>query len=240
MHTTRLVRTSLAAALGAATLLTAAPVQAQTATPRPLQQSTLNACKQLGQTMVTSRLAVLSTLAARVASSKDLSAAHRTQLTSLLDSDRSGLTALDSTIQGDTTLSKCSSDVRLIVTQFRVYVLVVPQVHLVIAADVLSTVDATFARLEGPLGTAIGNDTGLDPGQRQRATEALADLASAVSAAAGALKGQADAALDLTPAGYPGTTATLKGIRASLESARDDLQKARRDFDTIADILDLH
>ena len=240
MHTTRLVRTALAASLGAATLFAAAPVQAQTATPRPLQQSTLSACKQLGQTMVTARLAVLSTLGEKVAGSKALTGAHRAQLTTVLDSNRSGLTALDSTIQGDTTLARCSSDVRLIVTRFRVYVLVVPQVHLVIAADTLSNVDSVFARLEGPLGTAIQNDTGLNPGQRQQATEALADMTAAVSAAAGSIKGQADAALDLTPAGYPGTTTTLKGIRASLESARDDLHKARKDFDTVADILGLH
>lgn len=210
-----------------------------TPTPRPAGTDTLNACKQAGNTAITNRITVLNDLASRVNAAKDLTSTHRSALTTLISNDKSGLTQLDATIQADTTLSQCRTDVQSIVTAYRVYVLVVPQVHQVIAADVLSTVDTTFAGLEGPLGTAIQN-ANLNNGQRQRAEDALHDFTGNVTAAGNDLQGQADLVLSLTPTGYPGTTTTLHSTHAKLEAAHDALQRARGDFDTIAGILDMH
>ncbi len=238
MNPVRLARIPAAAVAVAATVGAAAPVAAQTATPRPLAQATLATCKQAGQNMVTARLDVLGDLRNKVTASKTLTAAHRATLTNLVDSDRSGLSTLATTIQGDTTLAQCRSDVQSIVTRFRVYVLVVPQVHITIAADALQAADTTLAGLEQKLSTAIQN-AHLNPGQQQRASEALTDYDTHVGNAAALIKGQADAVLALTPAGYPGTTTTLKSAHTNLESAHADLKAARADFDTIADILRL-
>lgn len=242
MNRSRLMRLAgVAASAGAVLLLgNAAPVLAQTvtATPRPLAQATLATCKQIGHDMVTARLGVLSSLAAKVAASTTLSSAHSAALGTLLSSDRSGLSALDATIQADTTLAQCRGDVQSIVTRYRVYVLVVPQVHIVIAADALQAAGNRLATLEPRLAAAI-QDAHLNPGQQQRAGDALNDYTSNVSRAGGLIAGQADAVLALTPAGYPGTQTTLKAAHGNLKAAREDLENARHDFDTIADILGL-
>ena len=234
MTAVRILRTSVAAVTVAGALAAVAPARAQTATPQP--QSTLVLCKAVGNQEIANRLAILSALRGTVGGAVDVSSAHRTALLNLIDSDRTGLGSLDSAIQHDSTLSQCRSDVQAIVTRFRVYVLVVPQVHLVIAADVLTSVGTTFAGLEAPLAAAIQAAT-LNDGQRQRATQALNDLRASVTAAAAALAGQASTVLSLTPAHYPGTITTLQGVRSNLKAARADLGKARADFDVIADVL---
>jgi len=237
MNAIRRISLSLAAIATAAG--TTATAQAATATPRPLAQATLATCKQVGNTEATRRVAMLDTLRQRVESAKDLTGQHRSALLTLIGNDSSGLTALDQTIQADPTVTQCRSDVQLIVTRYRVYVLVVPQVHLAIAADVLASVDTTFARLETPLSQRIAHAK-LSDDQRARAQAALADFDSIVAAAGTEVTGQADTVLALTPAGYPGTTTTLKSVRATLKQARAHLGTARSDFDTIADILGLH
>ena len=232
--TSRRLLTAALAAAGVVAAGVTTPASAAT-----LQQSTLASCKQVGQTEVSRRLTTISTLQTRVGNAKDLTAAHRSRLSTLLSSDSTGLSALNATIQADTTLAQCRTDVRAVVTKYRIYVLVVPQVHLVIAADILTTVDTRLANLEDKLAKAI-DSAGLPPGQKDKAGDALADMRSQVSAAATALQGQADAVLALTPAGYPGTTSTLLAVRSRLSTARTDLGKARDDVETIRDILEHH
>src|SRR5439155_8747525 len=57
-----------------------------------------------------------------------------------MKSDVSGLQQLDQTIQADTTLQAVRSDARKIFTDYRVYALVLPVVHMVRGADAITNV----------------------------------------------------------------------------------------------------
>src|SRR5438874_1065316 len=95
-------------------------------------------------------------LTRRVHDATHLTAADRDALTTQLAAETSGLTALKAKIDADTDLATLRADLRDIVTQYRVYLLMDPKVHLVIGADrVLAAADAfdkVFAKLDGKPG----------------------------------------------------------------------------------------
>src|SRR5580700_10232998 len=127
----------VAATVAAAGLmaLAAAPASAQTgATINPTARSAAEAA-------ITARLSDLNARVTLVTNdSPALSAGDRSSLLSELNSTISGLRALDTTITNETSQSAFRAEALEIYTNFRVYALVLPQVHLVRAADELTSV----------------------------------------------------------------------------------------------------
>src|SRR5690242_14251407 len=78
---------------------------------------------------ITRRLATLDRLTEVVNSAKLISGDDRTALVTKIVTDRAGLTELKATIDADSNLATLRPEVRRIVTDFRVYVLLEPQVR---------------------------------------------------------------------------------------------------------------
>jgi hypothetical protein len=192
----------------------------------------------MGDCEINRRFATLNDLGSRVSGSKVLTSSDAAALTAEIGSTRSGLTSLKATIDAETSLPALRAEIVRIATDYRVYLLVGPQVNLVSAADGvvasqtrISTVNTNLtARIAAA--KAAGKDV----------TSAQADLDkmnAAVTAAVGLPNPLSAALLALTPAQYNGGTAgpVLASARTALGQARDQLKAAVADAKACRDAL---
>ena len=198
----------------------------------------VGALRAFGDCEIDRRLTLLGTLASRVSGSTTLTDADRLALSTGISSTVSGLTALRATIDGETDVDALKADIRKIVTDYRVYVLVTPKTGLVIAADTLQVGYTKFDAVDQRLADAIaaakaaGKDT----------TKAQADydaMTSKVDQAERLLTPVVGTIIGLTPADYNAGTAhpalvdartTLRQVRGLFAGARADARACRADL----------
>jgi len=189
---------------------------------------TLENYQAVGSCEIDRRLETIERLRDLVRESEALTDSHAAALTRILDASASGLRALRTEIEGDTTVDAVKEDVRRISTDFRIYVLVVRQVVLVRADDRVEAAVVRLTAAAGRLSHAI--ETAASSGKDVTEAQAhLAAMKAAIDAAASDVAGDADAILALTPAAWNAGTAKpiLDAARASIAAARTDLQTAR-------------
>ena len=217
-------RTAVAAVVLAMAVGGAPPVARAGASPGP-DQARLAAVKARGDAAVSARLATLAAATGLIGSAVDLGPGERSALSNLVSGQQSGLTALRSTIDGDTTVAQAVADVESIVTSYRVYVLTAPKVHLVIAADRGAAAAAGLTGVVASLREAIAAEQGAgrDVAAAQAGLARLTTEVAAVSVAVGQVPGEV---LPLTPAGYPANRATLVAAAGSMAPAHQDLVQA--------------
>ena len=187
----------------------------------------LAALKAFGDCEINRRLTTLTDVSAKITASKVITSSHAAALQSEISSTRSGLTSLKATIDADPVLATLKADVTRIATDYRVYVLVVPQANLVNGADAVLAAQAKVADINTKLTAAIaaakagGKDT-------TAAQTALDAMNASVTAAVGLATPLPAALLPLTPAQYNGGTAgpILGNARTALGTARPDLKNA--------------
>lgn len=219
---------------GSPHVLAASPTVAAAASAA--EQQHLAAVKAEADAAVADRLAILEKHLATLQSGgfDHLTASDRAALTSEIQGEISGLTALRTTIDHDTTVKQALADARLIVTDYRVYVLEDPKLWLIRGADAQTAAEQELTTIAGELQTIAASSTSR---RVAAAKAALADMRTQLGSAQ-ALTAQVEpAVLPLTPAGYPGNAPALATALSQLRSAHGDLARARHDVDTI--LLDL-
>jgi hypothetical protein len=188
---------------------------------------TVAAWRAFGDCEIDRRFATLDDLDARIAASKALTVSEAAALKSEIANTRAGLRGLRSAIDTQTAPLAIRADVVKIATDWRVYLLVVPQVRLVNASDAVLAAGAGFATVNDTLSARITKETAVG----KDVSAAKADLAAMNTSVADAIalaKPLPAQLLALTPASYdagPGKTA-LDQARADLVKARDDLASA--------------
>ncbi len=240
------IRTALATFVTGGLLVAGISAPAFAASPAPLPVARTAACdsswqaakasqtvdhlKALGNCEISRRLATLTNLANRVTAASVLTSADRGDLAAEIADTRSGLTALKGTIDADTTVAQLRADLRRIVTDYRVYVLVAPQVHLIIGADAEKTAIARLQTAAGKLADAVskakaaGKDVTAAQGDLDAMNGKIAAAQATVSPIVATL-------LPLTPAQWNAGTASpvLWAARSDELSARAQLGAARAD-----------
>ena len=192
--------------------------------------ATVEKLHAFGDCEINRRFATLNSLTAKITSSKVMTSADKTALQSEIGSTQAGLTSLKATIDAETAIPALRQDITKIATDYRVYLLVAPQVHLVNAADGVLAAQTKFAGVNTNLAARIA--TAKAAGKDTTAAQADLDAMNAAVAAAGNLAGPVPAKLlPLTPAQYNGGTAgpVLTGARSALTQARNDLKSALAD-----------
>jgi hypothetical protein len=219
---------SAAAVTGALVLGAPATALAQTRAPVAEQgaRRDVNAIKARAHEAIERRLETLARLAQRVQENRHLTDAHRTALADLIESQTRGLTALDATIQADADPETLKADVKSIVTDYRVYLLTVPKVHLVIGADTelaaAGKLDEAASRLQGKIDEAAAAGKDVAAAQRH-----LDEMKAKTGEARDAAGGVPDSVLPLVPQDYPGNKPVLEAAQASLKTGRAALHEAR-------------
>lgn len=235
---TLLPRLATAAVAAGLTLGVAAPAVAQEATTddgrgeRCLEQ-------------IDRRLNDLATAQVRAAGVDALTDTHLATINSIIDTSEAGLADLAGQIEGtddrETLIQLCTS----VATDFRVYLVVLPQTHLAAGADRIDAAVARGGELIATFDDAVqaAIDAGADVGE----AVALRDAAAAHLADAEAnASGVGDQVLAVTPAAWndgPGQVeiessraavrAGHSDIRAGVEDARDALAALRAAIDAV-------
>jgi hypothetical protein len=192
--------------------------------------TTVAALRAFGDCEVNRRFATLNDLSARITASKVMTSSDASALQGEISSTRSGLMSLKASIDSETVLLTLKADIVKIATDYRVYLLVVPQVNLVNAADGVLATQTRFAQVNTNLAARIA--AAKAAGKDTTAAQADLDAMNAAVAKAVSLATPLPAALlPLTPAQYNGGTAgpVINNARASLLSARDQLKAAIAD-----------
>ena len=212
----------------------ALPSPAPVATPT--NPGVLAGIKSLCNIGVQRRLAVLAADNTFIETSVSLTSSDQSALEGQISADEHGLSALNTTIQGDTTYAKVFADCGLIVTDYRVYVMEDPKIHEVIAADGISKVDSAFTPLIPELQNLINVSTA-SAGNKAQAQSDLSHLTSKVNASHAAIAGVTASVINLVPSGWPGNQADLKNARQNITTASTDLSGARTDVNNILRLL---
>jgi hypothetical protein len=217
-------------ALGAGLLVGTAPPSGAAVTIDP-------AARVAAEAAITVRLGDLKARVTLVQGTSWLSATDRSALLSELNSEISGLDALATTIQAETSVAAFRTEAAGILSQFRVYALVVPQVHLVRATDEVTTVilpDLQAAQ------TLLGQQIQL-AGQQHKDTSATAalmsDLATQVTNLQAVTNGLSAKLLALTPAAWNTDHSVLIPLRQQLGSGRVDAGHALSDIKAVEAIV---
>ena len=187
------------------------------------------------------RTASLTELSTRIGEMKHESDADKATLTGMVSAELTSLATLKAKIAADTDLATLKTDTQSITKSYRVYMLVMPSIRIIAAADrvvhIVGDMSALGTKLSARITLAAteGNDV-------TKLTLALTDFnAKLVSA-----KTQAQAAVTgiggLTPDNGDKTKmeankAALKAAREKLKLAETDLKAARADVKTIIEGL---
>ncbi len=186
---------------------------------------------------IDARLSSLHQMQGAVGEAHRLTQAHKSTLDTLLAGDVTGLTALRGKVAGETTLAAVKADADSMVNDYRVYLLVEPQVRLTIAGDLEKAVGEDLQQVHDKLATAVAaaKKAGKDVGT---AEADLADMQSQLQNASAAMSGQIDALLAIKP-GPDGQAIhdQLQPVRNAVDTARGDLRKAGADAKRVRDIL---
>jgi hypothetical protein len=231
-------RTGLVAILVMLVALFAAPVASSTAATKaahngggdivapvfPASES-LSAAMATVQGLLTSRLAELHQLSLSVAHSKTLTNADQNALSSLIDSDASGLSLLDVSVSSAQSVVALGADASQIILDYHVFALATPVVKDVISAD-RSLAQSRELTRQIPEIEATVSASGLRSQSESQATALLAQLPNRLAGVEDVLAGVVPAVLALTPGSVPASLPTLAAATSAVRAAAADLQAA--------------
>jgi hypothetical protein len=234
------------AIVAASALAVAVPAYAQTGPsptdpPAPTRLADL---KARADQAVKDRLTQIDTLTGRL-NGAGADCGQNSDVAGQLAGNRSGLQALDATIQAETDGHKAVAEYRQIFTDFRIYWLQTPKTREVVACDRGSKADATLSALKQKIQGRIdeAKTKGYDVSAAQAAVD---DMGSKLTDATTNATQASSSVADLQPdkgnqSVLSSNFAALQKGRQDLHTAWTDLQAARHDARTaIDDLKNLH
>lgn len=171
------------------------------------------------------RLTTIDDLEAAINRSASVDPDHAEQLIGELRASAFGLEALAGDIRAAEDLDTLRVLIPQIFEDYRIYAVVAPKVHLVLAADAAGAIGDRLAEATDKLATALDRleEHGVDVGDAEALLTEMERLVASGADAAAKVPGMV---LGLTPADYPGSTETLRAAQAELQSAGADLRAA--------------
>jgi hypothetical protein len=177
------------------------------------------------QSLVSSRLTALHQLSLLVAKSKTLANADQSSLTSLIDSDASGLGLVEVSVSTAQSVAALNADAAQIVLGYHVFSLATPVVKDVISADRSLAQSRTLIR-QVPEIEATVSASSLRAQSKSQAAGLLTQLSNRLSGAQGVLAGVVPALIALTPSSVPAALPSLATATAATRTAAADIQGA--------------
>lgn len=173
----------------------------------------------------------LAGLSVEVSASRHLTDAHGATLESDLSAETSGINALAAKVPNDTTIAELTVDHETMI-DYRVYVVMSPQVELTIAADTASGVEQAFEASESHIEALIRYEQ--SQGKDVHGAQiAFLDMVRQVANAEHDTTGVSDSVLAAKPSGWPANRTIFTNAASSLGQAKKALQTATADRTTI-------
>ncbi|HTB48783.1 MAG TPA: hypothetical protein VK712_01740 [Verrucomicrobiae bacterium] len=199
-------------------------------------QATLNLIINRGNSEITRRLNTLNTLSSKINGAAKLTSSDKSSLNSEVSSEISNLTSLKTKLDADTDVTTARTDAQGIITDYRVYALIVPKVDLVKTADDQQTAEAKLSALSTNLQSRI--TAAQNSGKAVTSLQSsLSDLNSKVAAAQAISSSIESSVIGLQPSDYNSNHSVLSGDRNQLSTAHTDIQAAIADAQSIVTAL---
>ncbi len=229
--TTRIPRLAAALVVGGLTIGAAAPAFAQDETTEEEAgtEHVVN-LKDRCQRAIERRLGDLATVQARLDDIEALTDGHENTLDGIIDSTESGLAQLSDDIADEDDRAELVALCTAIATDYRVYLVVLPQTHLTVGADRVDMAVDHGHDLLATFDAAV--EAAITAGADVEDAVALRDQAAAhLSIAESSNSGVAAGALGVTPQSYndgPGEV-VLDTVRGALRTAHTELEAGIED-----------
>lgn len=217
-------------------------VFAQSASPSPANnQQRLQDIISKGDADISQRITSLASLQTKLQSMKKLSDSDKATLISQIQAQINGLNSQKTKLDGDTDVATARADRQAIFTQFRIYMLFIPKVQILAAADAMNDAADSINSLVAKLQAKIQQfqQSGKDVSSLQTA---LADMQSKLADAKAQYQNAESTVLPLVPDQGDKTkaqsnTAALQSAQGMIKTGAQDLKTARADIQTIVNGL---
>ena len=199
-------------------------------------QQRLASATAKGAQAITARIASLNKLSTRIQSMKNLSASQAGSFQAGIQTAIAGMTTLQSKIQSDTSTTTLMADLKTVAPDYRIYMLIEPQISLLSAADRVNTIVSTLQTFATKIQTRLSAATGLSDiatlqadltDMNAKISDASAQAAAATAEVSGLMPDNGVATV------LASNTAALKDARSKIQTATADLKAADKDAQTI-------
>jgi hypothetical protein len=189
-----------------------------------------------GDAEINRRLQALTRLNTEITAAVHLNTSDKTTLQSEVNSSISSLAALKTKLDADTSLSVAKTDAASIATEYRVYALVVPKVHLIKLADDIQATDTKLSDTASKLQTRLAKEKA--SGKDTSALETkLTDMTAQIAAAQNIAGNVETKIVGLQPSDYNSDHKILSGYGSQLRTARSNDQSAYTEAKAIISTL---
>ncbi len=205
-------------------LLCAAGVFAIAAPTASAQPAKIDTARTKCLAAIDRRVTALNTAAAKISGDKHLTEAHKSALSELVATTTAGMNTQKAAVTAATDAATLRPACEAIATDYRVFAVVIPKIHLVRAVDGLDMARTRMTNVSSKL------DAGLTKAEAAgKDTAAARASASAFTDAIGAIdtSGLADKILAVTPADYNANKAVLDSLRSTVRTEVSDAKTAR-------------
>jgi hypothetical protein len=181
--------------------------------------------KQRADKEIQRRVEDLSRLITKINGLKKITDSQKADFVSQIQAEITNLNTLKAKIDADTDLDTLRTDVQSIVKSYRIYLLFIPKINVLVAADSLDTIadklDVVAAKLDLRIGSSSADTTSLKTTLADMKTK-TADIRVQSQKARGAV-------LPLTPDGFPGNKTILQQGRQYIVAGKKDADGAKKD-----------
>ena len=185
----------------------------------------LSCVVNFGNQQIQDRLNALNTLNGRVSYWLNKQAITSTQASALqsdVSTNESGLNALQSKLDAETSIQEARQDVHNMYDQFRIYAVVLPRDYRTIHADIAGNIDAKLQGMESDLQTDINS---APSSEQQQLTSYYNNFVMEVNAAANDVSTAQNGLAVLTPANFNANPGSYEATQASVTTADQNAHK---------------
>lgn len=189
---------------------------------------------------IQNRIDALNKLLTRIQSMKNLTDAEKSSFSATIQTSITNLTNLESKIQSETSTSTLKADLQSIAPDYRIYILIMPQLSILSAVDRANTIVGTLQTTQTKIQTRVSASSTLS--SNTTITSDLNDMTSKLSDATSQAAAAQAEIVSLVPDQGNKTVmqsniAALKDARTKIQTATKDLQAARTDAKAIVKII---
>jgi hypothetical protein len=190
-----------------------------------------------GDSAIATRITALTDLSTRIGEMKNISASEKTSLQANISTEIGNLTGLKATIDAATSKATLVTDLKTITSDYRIYLLILPQGRIAAASDRIGTIVSLMQQLSPKLSARItaAQTAGVNVSAAQ---SAYTDMQTQITAANTASQAALSETISLAPdqgntTVQASNTAAIKDAAAKIKTATADLKAARADIGTI-------
>jgi hypothetical protein len=180
------------------------------------------------------RIEDLNRLITKINGLKKITDAQKSDFVNQVQAEITNLNTLKTKIDADTDLVTLKTDVQSIIKSYRIYLLFIPKINVLVAADSLDALSGKLSSLAAKLELRLNSST--DPNTTTlKAT--LADMKTKIADIGVQAQNARNVVLPLTPDGYPGNKTQLEQARQFIVAGKKDALVARQDAGLIVQTL---